>query len=158
MTVCKYWNRQSWEIQGNLCHLFNIHRWSSDTEVVIVGPQCPFACNATPVPAPLPEFYTSLQLCSFLHLMQKLWFGLCFPPKYKAHWCVNSSESGLSRFQSIHWHSSFTCCVLYWGQQSSSTFPGFHSFKDSALLPRALATRHVSGNVSWPVKKCEENV
>lgn len=101
-------------------------------EVVTVRPQSPFACNATPVLTPLPEFYILLQLCCFLHLMLKLWFGIFIPARYKACWNANSSEHGLSRFQSIHWCSSITCCVLYWGQQSSPTFPGFHPFKGSA--------------------------
>lgn len=128
--------------------------------VVIVGPQSPFGCNATPVLTPLPEFYTLLQLCSLFpssYAKIVVW-AFFFPPKYKAHWHANSSEHGLSQFQSIHWCSSITCCVLYWGQQSSPTFPDFQPFEDSALLPQALSTRHISGNVSWPVKKCAENV
>lgn len=117
-------------------------------EVVTGGPQSPFACNATSLLTPLSKFYTLLQLCSFLYFMLKLWSGFFFSPKYKVHWHANSSGHGLSWFQSSHWCSSVTCCDLYWGQQSSPTFPGFHPFKDSALLPQASATRHISGIVS----------
>lgn len=152
MTICKYWNRQGWEIQGNLCHLFDTHRGSD------CGTPKPFCLQCHTRANPITQILHIITT-SFPSSYAEVVVWAFFPLKYKAHWHANNSgERGLSQFQSSHWCSSITCCVLYWGQQRGPTFPGFHPFKGSALLPQASATRHISGIVTWPVKKCAENV
>lgn len=104
---------------------------------VVTGSPKPFCLQCHTCANPITQILHIIATMSFRSSFPKLCFGLFSPPKCKAHWHANISEHGLSRFQSIHWCSSITCCVLYWGQQSSPTLPGFHHLRTllSSLRP-----------------------